>query len=239
MQTAKLQTLFLLWICGLCDNFCKDGSDEQMKILSIILTLLLFGCSISTVSTDYYDNPQNWGTYTYPSIGCQVKHPPAYMKYDSEFWTVSLMNGYMLGVVRAVRLQRVDDKLELMIQRIQNEDFSPLPARIRNDPESLSDIGYGNESIISRETFQTKTGLKGLKVAYHIYPAEEGIAPENYLPIQEEMTKIFAYFVSENEIFELIFTGESHFVDELAPEIDAIIKNFSVIPVFSEEEAGE
>jgi hypothetical protein len=41
--------------------------------------------------------------------------------------------------------------------------------------------------------------------------------------------------VSEKEIFELIFTGESHFVDELAPEIDVIIKNFSVIPVFSED----
>jgi len=155
------------------------------------------------------------------------------MKYDSEFWTVSLMNGYMLGVVRAVRLQRVDDKLELMIQRIQNEDFSPLPARIRNDPESLDDIGYGNESIISRETFQTKTGLKGLKVTYQNYPTDEGIAPDNYLLIQEEMTKIFAYFVSETEIFELVFTGESYFVAELEPEIDAIIKHFSVIPVFS------
>ena len=228
-----MQTPFLLRMCGLCDDFCKDGADEQMKILSIISTLFLFGCSISKVSTDYYDNPRNWGMYTYPSVGCQVKHPPEYMKYDSEFWTLPLMNGYMLGVVRAVRLQRVDDKLELMIQRIQNEDFSPLPARIRNDPESLEDIGYGNESIISRETFQTETGLEGLKVAYQIYPAEEGIAPDNYLPIQEEMTKIFAYFVSEKEIFELIFTGKSHFVDELAPEIDAIIKNFSVIPVFS------
>ena len=210
-----------------------------MKILSIVSTLFLLGCSISTVSTDYYDNPQNWGTYTYPSIGCQVKHPPEYMKYDSEFWTVSLMNGYMLGVARAVRLQRVDDKLELMIQRIQNEDFSPLPARIRNDPESLDDIGYGNESIISRETFQTKTGLKGLKVTYQIYPTDEGIAPDNYLPLQEEMTKIFAYFVSETEIFELVFTGESYFVAELEPEIDAIIKHFSVIPVFSEEEINE
>jgi len=218
---------------------CKYSIYQQIKILSIISTLFLLGCSISTVPTDYYDNPQNWGIYTYPSIGCQIKHPPAYMKYDSEFWTVSLMNGYMLGVVRAVRLQRVDDKLELTIQRIQNEDFSPLPARIRNDPESLDDIGYGNEAILSRETFQTKTGLKGLKVAYQIYPTEEGIAPDNYLPIESEMTKILVYFVLDKEIFELIFTGESHFVDELEPEIDAIIKHFSIIPVFSEEQVGE
>ena len=210
-----------------------------MKILSIISALFLLGCSISTVSTDYYDNPENWGKYTYSSVGCQVKHPPEYMEYDAGFWTISLMNGYMLGVVRAVRLQRVDDKLELMIQRIQNEDFSPLPARIRNDPESLDDIGYGNESLVSRETFKTKTGLDGLKVTYQIHPAEEGIAPDNYLPIQEEITKIFAYFVFEKEIFELIFTGESPFVDELAPEINLIIKNFSVIPVFSEEEVDK
>jgi hypothetical protein len=210
-----------------------------MKILPIISTIFLLGCSISTISTDYYANPQNWGTYTYPSVGCQVKHPPAYMKYDSEFWTVSLANEYILGVVRAVTLKRVDEKLELTIQRIQNEDFSPLPARIRNDPESLDDIGYGNESIIARETFQTKTGLEGLKVAYQIYPAEEGIAPDNYFFTEEEITKIFVYFVSEKEIFKLIFTGESHFVDELTPEINAIIKNFSVIPVFSEEEVYE
>ena len=152
------------------------------------------------------------------------------------------LNEYMPGVLQTVRLQRLDDKLEVMLQHLQSEDFSSLPARIRNDPESFDNIGYQDETLLVRETVRTESGLEGLKAIYQIYPTDDLLTPDNYtadsvwLSPEEEITKIFVYFVFENEMFELIFTGESYFVAELETEIDAIIKSFTVIPLFSEEE---
>ena len=199
------------------------------------------GCTISKISTDFYENPNNWATYTYPRVGCQLKHPSLYVKQYLGYWSMPL-NEYMPGVLQTVRLQRLDDKLEVMLHHLQSEDFSSLPARIRNDPESFDNIGYQDETLLVRETVRTESGLEGLKAIYQIYPTDDLLTPDNHtadrvwLSPEEEITKIFVYFVFKNEMFELIFTGESYFVAELETEIDAIIKSFTVIPLFSEEE---
>jgi len=209
-----------------------------MKIISFVISVLLFsGCSISKISMNFYSNPANWDTYTYPAVGCQLKHPPIYMDYDVGYWRIDMNNPHVDGIGRAVRLQRMDEKIEIQLIRIQMEDFTEIPTRIKIDPEWLDYASYRNWVVTSRQTVKTHEGLSGLKVAYSVYPIDEEFDSKDYFPTKVEMTKIFVYFVFEKEIFEIQVSGESVYVAELDSEIEAMMEHFSVIPIVSGDEA--
>ena len=210
----------------------------SIKIVSLVISvLLLAGCSISKISMNFYANPANWDTYTYPAVGCQLKHPPMYMDYDAGYWQLDMANPHVDGIARALKLQRMDDKIEIQLIRIHMENLTDIPARIKNDPEWLDYSSYRNWVIASRQTIKTHESLEGLKVTYNVYPIDAEFNDKDSFPTEVEMTKIFVYFVLEKEIFEMQVSGESVYVAELEPEIDAIMENFSVIPIISEDEA--
>jgi len=210
---------------------------EFMKIISFVISVLLFsGCSVSKISMNFYANPANWETYTYPAVGCQLKHPPTYMDYDAGYWNIDMDNPHVDGIGRAVKLQRMDEKIEIQLIRIHMEDFTDIPARIKNDPEWLDYSSYRNWVITSRQTVKTHEGLGGLRVTYSVYPIDEELDGKDYFPTKVEMTKIYVYFVLEKEIFEMQVSGESVYVAELYYEIESIMENFSVIPIVSGDE---
>jgi len=161
-----------------------------------------------------------------------------YMDYDVGYWTIDMGNPHVDGIARAIKLQRMDEKIEIQLIRIQMEDLTDIPARVKNDPEWLDYSSYRNWVIASRQTVKTNEDLEGLKVTYNVYPIDKEFNDKDSFPTEVELTKILVYFVFEKEIFEIQISGESVYMAELEPEIEAIMENFSVIPIVSEDEVN-